>query len=36
MAIADELLGCLVAKLHEYRVKKEIPEEKKAELTDAS
>ncbi len=36
MAIADELLGCLGAKLHEYRVKKEIPEEEKAESTDTS
>jgi len=34
MAIADELLGCLIAKLHEYRVRKEIPEGKKGELTD--
>lgn len=34
MAIADELLGCLIARLHEYRVKKEIPEEEKAKLPD--
>jgi hypothetical protein len=34
MAIADELLGCLIAKLHEYRVKKDIPEGKKEELAD--
>jgi hypothetical protein len=25
MAIADELLGCLLASLHDYRLKKEVP-----------
>lgn len=32
MAVADELLGCLVARLHEHRANKKIPEEGKEEL----
>ena len=31
MAVADELLGCLVASLWEYRLKKEVPVEQVAE-----
>ena len=33
MAIADELLGCLLASLHDYRQKKEVPVARVAERT---